>query len=158
MGVQKAKNTESTLKVANASMNYPHAFSAAFSLLLFKEAICHCSDWPGSLLVLVSLFLTNGDRSGYIHATSKCWSWKKQSKRQLFHHPPNLPKKKKVDATISHGHYKKKHEKKTVQSSVLPQKKLPSLPSVQFWQQGFWTMVQAALSKVNPVLREDWTS
>lgn len=42
MGVQKAKNTESTLKVANELPT--HILSSIHSLLLFKEAICHCSD------------------------------------------------------------------------------------------------------------------
>lgn len=56
MGVQKAKNTESTLKVANASMNYPHAFSAAFTVFFFSKrpsvtvqtGQAHCLSWSPS--------------------------------------------------------------------------------------------------------------
>lgn len=71
--------------------------SSIHILLLFKDAICNFSDEPGSLLVLVSLVLTNGDGTGKIHTTSKCWSWKtnKQTEKSISHHPPTLPKRKK---------------------------------------------------------------
>lgn len=158
MGVQKAKNTESTLKVANASMNYPHAFSAAFTVFFFSKrpsvtvqtSQAHCLSWSPS-------FSQMETEAGTFTQLQNVEVGKNKTKdnvsitRQIFQRKKRLMLLLAMDIT-------KKHEKKTVQSSVLPQKKLPSLPSVQFWQQGFWTMVQAALSKVNPVLREDWTS
>lgn len=158
MGVQKAKNTESTLKVANASMNYTHAFSAAFTFFFFSKrpsvtvqtSQAHCLSWSPS-------FSQMETEAGTFTQLQNAEAGKNKTKdnfsitRRIFQRKKRLMLLLAMDIT-------KKHEKKTVQSSVLPQKKLPSLPSVQFWQQGFWTMVQGALSKVNPVLREDWTS
>lgn len=108
MGVQKAKNTESTLKVANASMNYPHAFSAAFTVFFFSKrpsvtvqtGQAHCLSWSPS-------FSQMETEAGTFTQLQNVEVGKNKTKdnfsitRQIFQ------RKKKVDATISHGHYKK---------------------------------------------------
>lgn len=112
MGVQKAKNTESTLKVANASMNYPHAFSAAFTVFFFSKrpsvtaqtSQAHCLSWSPS-------FSQMETEAGTFTQLQNVEVGKNKTKdnfsitRQIFQ------RKKKVDATISHGHYKKKTRK-----------------------------------------------
>lgn len=60
------------------------------------------------LIACLGLPLSHKWRQKRVHSRNfKMLKLKKQNNGQLFHHPPNLPKKKKVDATISHGHYKK---------------------------------------------------
>lgn len=132
MGVQKAKNTESTLKVANASMNYPHTFSAAFTVFFFSKrpsvtvqtSQAHCLSWSPS-------FSQMETEAGTFTQLQNVEVGKNKTKdnfsitRQIFQRKKRLMLLLAMDIT-------KKHEKKTVQSSVLPQKKLPSLPSVQF--------------------------
>lgn len=113
MGVQKAKNTESTLKVANASMNYPHAFSAAFTVFFFSKrpsvtvqtGQAHCLSWSPS-------FSQMETEAGTFTQLQNVEVGKNKTKdnfsitRQIFQ------RKKKVDATISHGHYKKNTKRK----------------------------------------------
>lgn len=118
-------------------MNYPRVFSAAFTFFCFSKrpsvtfqtSRAHCLSW--------SLPFSQMETEQGKFTQLQNVEVEKQTNRKINFPSPTKSSKEEERLTLLlamdiRKKQNKTRKKKTVQSSVLPQKKLQSLPSVQF--------------------------